>query len=251
MLVVATNRYIEFFPALLESIDTNLFNDSRGQVLLFTNHEEFEIPKTSARVSVERVLIPAFGWPEATLKRYEIFSDHWNSVTGDYVVYIDVDAVVVGNPSMSELIHKFHEIDAGVFVVRHPGYYNRDWKTWIAARRKSGIWETNKNSKAYVPLLRRRTYVAGGVWGGQRTAVHQMVEQLRKDVDGDYRKGIVAISHDESHLNRWITRHHVLTLSPAWVYAAGYSWLKGIEPIIEVIEKPLEYFEARKEPGVQ
>lgn len=245
VLVIATNRYINFLPSLLTSIDQNLFLDSTGQVMVFTNHNEISVNEISDRVSVQKVLIPNLGWPDATLKRYAIFTEHWGKISGDYVIYIDVDAVVVGKPLLRVIVDDLNSHNSDIFVVRHPGYFRRDWKTWIAARRKSGIWETRRESMAFVPLFSRRTYVAGGVWGGKRSALYRMISQLKINVEIDLQKEIVAIFHDESHLNNWVTKHHVLKLSPAWVFAPGYENLLGIEPIIEVIHKPEEFFEAR------
>lgn len=247
VLVIATNRYVDFLPASLESICLNLFPDSLGQVLVFTNDEKFEYKPVGNRIKIQKILIPNYGWPDATLRRYEIFSKYWDQVSGDYVIYIDVDAIVVGKPLLGELITKMKAENAGVFVVEHPGYFKRDWKTWVAARRKNGIWETNRKSSAFVPLIHRRKYFAGGVWGGERLQLSHMITKLEKNVAEDLKLGIVALSHDESHLNSWATKNDSLKLGPSWVFAPGYSNLSGITPIIQVIHKPEEYFEARKE----
>lgn len=246
VLIIATNKYVNFLPELLDSIEKKLFVDALGQILVFTNEPDAVSVENTGRIRVQTISIPGYGWPDATLRRYEVFKENWHLVEGELVIYVDVDALVVAETNLADLVRDMKKSNSQVFVVRHPGYYRRDLKTWIAARRNRGIWESDKRSKAYVPLTKRITYVAGGVWGGYKDALLRMIGNLASNVEDDLTRGLIAISHDESHLNSWITRNRVMKLSPAWVYAPGYKNLDGIEPIIEVLHKPVEYFDDRK-----
>jgi hypothetical protein len=62
-------------------------------------------------------------------------------------------------------------------------------------------------------------YFAGGFYGGEYHAFVELVRQLVENTAADAAKGITAIFHDESQLNRlfWLHRPAVV-LSPAYLY---------------------------------
>ena len=69
-------------------------------------------------------------------------------------------------------------------------------------------FETNHESTAFVPWNSKQyTYVAGGMNGGTRDAFLKMAKEISDRVDEDLKKGIIAKSHDQSHLNSYIYRH--------------------------------------------
>jgi hypothetical protein len=158
-------------------------------------------------------------------------------------MYLDVDTKVVTEVQLEDAIGKSGEYTLS--MVRHPGYFNNSILKFLIARGPNGTWETSPRSKAFVPFSRRRVYVAGGVWLGTKKAIQEMVKNLRKNVQDDLDKGIVAKWHDESHLNYWSTRTKVKYLTPAWAYAPGYSNISSHDPIIELIHKDETYFEQR------
>lgn len=243
VLLVATNKYVDYAHGLIASIQKNLFTKSNGQVLLFTDQPELFIGLSSNRLAVETIEIPSYGWPEATLLRYEFFESYWSSVSGKVVMYIDVDTFVVSEVQISDVFPPGTPQD--IAMVRHPGFMSvSPWEA-IVARGPNGTWETNPKSKAFVNLFQRKTYVAGGVWLGKKDAIFEMISQLKSNVENDLSWGFIAKWHDESHLNYWAATHNVKYLSPAWAYAPGYKNMDSFNPIIELVHKPQEFFDSR------
>jgi hypothetical protein len=62
-------------------------------------------------------------------------------------------------------------------------------------------------------------YFAGGFYGGEYSSFVELVQKLVENTAADAAKGITAIFHDESQLNRlfWLRRPDVI-LSPAYLY---------------------------------
>jgi hypothetical protein len=62
-------------------------------------------------------------------------------------------------------------------------------------------------------------YFAGGFYGGEYSSFVELVRQLVENTASDAAKGITAIFHDESQLNRlfWLRRPEIV-LSPAYLY---------------------------------
>ncbi len=245
VLVVATNKYAHFAVDLIRTIDERLFVGADGQVLVFTDEPDSFRGLGSERLEVNTVLVPSLGWPDATLMRYELFEKNWKRITGNFVLYLDADTLVVAEVPSSRLtdVLKKHEIAC----VRHPGYFRASPKWFLVSRSPWGTWETRRQSAAFVPLWRRRTYVAGGVWMGRRQALHELVVSLADHVRKDSNAGVIAKWHDESHLNWWISRNSVTLLDPSWAFEPTYKNLRKLLPVIEVISKPQSFFDSRQD----
>ena len=65
----------------------------------------------------------------------------------------------------------------------------------------------------------------------------ELSEQLAERIDEDSSKGIVAIWHDESHLNWWATMHAHDIASPAYCFSPDFPALKQLRPKIQAVDK--------------
>lgn len=236
VLMIATNNYISYAKTSIDSIKSSLFTNNPGQVLIFTDQPKEFINYSDERINVEAIQIPSFGWPDATLLRYEIFANNWERVSGDFVIYLDADTKVTGKPQFSNV--NFEGLRNGVGLVRHPGYFKTGILKGIKAKSPLGTWETRKSSQAFVPIWKRGSYVCGGVWMGNYKAIEALVKLLSARVQVDNNQGLIAKWHDESHLNWWKSNFSPTLLTPEWAFANGYPNLVGITPLITVIEKP-------------
>jgi hypothetical protein len=155
-----------------------------------------------------RIYKPHVGYPQATLTRYHsIWAAREELSKYDYMFYSDADMLFVD--------HVGEEIFSdGITAVEHPGYVGGP-----------GTPETNPDSTAYCPHV--RTYFCGGFNGGTSGAFLRMADSIRQSVDADNARGILAIWHDESHLNRYLYDH-----PPAKILSPSYCY-----PDISVIER--------------
>ena len=114
VLLIATRKYKQYVPALIEGVKKNFLLDHKITVFLFI--DELFLCGGNSRVRITQHLIPAYKFPEATLYRYRIFREHQNELMKmDYLYYFDVDmkfADVIGE-----------EIFENLVAVQHCGFY--------------------------------------------------------------------------------------------------------------------------------
>jgi hypothetical protein len=97
-----------------------------------------------------------------------------------------------------------------IFSVIHPGYKEKTNKPF----------ENNRNSNAYTPSDSRKVYVCGGVQGGSSENYLTAIRQMKKWIDSDLEKGIVARWHDESYWNKYVNQN----IDQAVILGREYCW---------------------------
>jgi histo-blood group ABO system transferase len=219
LVIIATRpRYWDFAMGLIASAkqffvphDIVIFTDSKGAPFDARHQFPWE----------------SYGYPEATLYRYHaIMSQRGVLAQYDHIFYADADAQFVAPVTGEDIFSN------GITATVHSGYF---------ARNTGGTPETRPASAAYVAGVRQ--YYCGGFNGGTSEAYLQMAEAIRNGVDADKAKGLMAIWHDESHLNRYLFDHPpARVLSPSFCYPEGYSGGYGwstneYKPIFVVLDK--------------
>jgi histo-blood group ABO system transferase len=201
-LIIATNKYTEFIQPLISSADQFLLSNQNVTYFIFTN-QNFEI---NSNRNVVKIDVEHREWPWMTLGRYKIFSENSEIISKmDYLYYCDADMIFeseVGDEILSDLV-----------ATQHPGYYGR-----------RGSPETNPKSLAYVSESESMQYFAGGFNGGITKEYLKMSKKISDNIDIDYSNGIVAVWHDESHLNRYmIDNKPTKILDPS--YCCVETWM--------------------------
>lgn len=200
VLLIATNKYIDFVDEFILSADKYFLKDQEVTYFLFTNKEV----KIQSKRNIINIKIKHREWPWMTLGRYKIFNRNSEILSNmDYLYYCDIDmkfVSTVGNEILGDRV-----------VTKHPGFYNT-----------FGTPEKNPKSSAYIHPDIKFEYFAGGFNGGTYIEFMKMSSLLSKNIDKDYKKGIIAIWHDESHLNRYMVDNKpIIILSPSYCYPDG------------------------------
>jgi histo-blood group ABO system transferase len=203
ILTIATNKYIQFVERLYDNIEENFLNGHEIECLLFTDHE---IEESSDNVKISQ--IDHEPWPMPTLKRYNYFEKEKDFISKfDYCFYFDVDMAVinkVGDEVLSDLVATNHPYK----IYEKPDQYS---------------YERRPESLAYVPLGEGTNYYAGGFNGGSTKEFLKMSEVIADRVNRDLENGIVAVWHDESHMNRYlIDNPPTLSLTPSYCFAEEF-----------------------------
>ena len=242
--IIATKSYVAYARTLIKSIDAYMKQSMRVQVILLTDQAEDNVFGDSELSVVDLKIceIESYGWPEATLFRFDFMLRFWNQVTGDIVMYLDADTDVVAPISAKDLLGAIQPSGQEQIVfVQHPGYFNRSILFRLALRTPLGPWERRKKSNAFVAISKRKTYVCGGVFWGTRASFQKLCGDLKKNIQDDLNRGLIAKHNDESHINHWFNQHSANTVSPEWAYASGYRNLEKLMPRIVVIHKPATF----------
>lgn len=202
LLIIATNKYTTFIEPLIKSADDNFLNNQEVTYFIFTNKPLELISKRN----INYINVEHKDWPWMTLGRYKIFSDSHDELSKmDYLYYCDADmrfVGVVGDEILSDLV-----------ATQHPGYYGT-----------KGTPETNHSSLACVYPNEDMQYFAGGFNGGSSYEYLKMSKIISTNIDIDYSNGIIAIWHDESHMNRYlIDNKPTKILNPSYCYGESMN----------------------------
>lgn len=204
LLIISTNKYISFLNDLLVSADKYFLPDQNVEYFVFTDHETINI---ESKRKINLIQTNHKPWPWMTLGRYAIFSNNAECfVNMDYLFYCDADMKfcdTVGD-----------EIFSNRVATQHPGYY--------ATR---GTPETNPASLACVLPFEQMQYFAGGFNGGTKTEYLKMAQKLSENIQIDYNKNIIAVWHDESHMNRYFIDN-----PPTKILDPGYCYGESLKP---------------------
>ncbi len=146
-------------------------------------------------------------WPMPTLLRFEFICNMAVDLRREtsQVVFLDADCCLCTEIEQDDLFPP----DASLFAVQHP---------WCLDQ--VGCFERNPESRAFVHPEQddNTTYWQACFWGGAREAVLRLSRELDRRIKADLAEGIIALWHDESHLNRYLIDHkqQVHTLGPEY-----------------------------------
>lgn len=186
--VIATNKYLYFLDKLCHSISNNFDEYIKISIIVYTN---MEIPPSvverNNRINFRRVHIEHEDWPYTTLKRFEYFmKDADFLLSCDYCYYIDADSMLV-----SKIDNDIFP-ESGMVGTIHPCLYNG-----------TGTPERNPDSKAFIPHEANNRYYCGGFFGGKSDQFIKMSREIMDNINDDLSRGIIAVWHDESHINKY------------------------------------------------
>jgi hypothetical protein len=252
LMTMATGRYVELLDGLVESARRHFFAGAPRRIFVFTDAEGDAPPFASGEVIP--LAIEHEPWPMVTLKRFHYFTRYREALLeADYLFYIDVDMRFVADCG-EEILPSG---GSGLVAVRHPAFYrgHRGIASHALDALTGGRWsarplphrklpfERNPQSRACVDDADHCVYYYGAFNGGESRAFLAMAERLRDAVEDDLARGIVAVWHDESHLNRYLCEHAPKSLTPAYAFPqSGYPHLSHLKPVIVALDKDHAYF---------
>ncbi|KAM4021304.1 N-acetyllactosaminide alpha-1,3-galactosyltransferase-like [Anomaloglossus baeobatrachus] len=126
----------------------------------------------------------------------------------DYLFCMDVDQIFTsdyGPEALGDLVAQLHS-----------GYY--------LASKKNFPLERNPSSVAFIPPWMGTFYYHGAVFGGTPTHLTNLTSSCLRGILEDKKRGVEAIWHDESHLNRYLTMER----PPSKLLSPEYCWDKRL-----------------------
>jgi len=200
LLIMATGKYIDFVPPLLDSADNYFCTNHEVTYFVFTDGI---LPE---RDNLKVIYQKRLGWPHDTLMRYSIYYQYRDELKDmDYLFAIDADMLfvdTVGDEILSDRV-----------ATLHPGYFNR-----------RGTYERRKASAAYVGPGEAKHYFCGGFNGGSTVEFLKMSRVITENILKDLSSNIIAVWHDECHVNRYfIDNPPTCILSPSYCYPENWD----------------------------
>jgi hypothetical protein len=251
---IATGNYLNYWKDLIISGNKFLSDFEDSQWLLATDNVKdiSNFIADSNFNNVEVISIPSYGWPDASLLRYEVISQNSNRIRSKYSVYLDADMRFKTTIEIDEFISR---ISKGVMTLQvHPGYYRPTglkntlfylgnpkfiFKDILIRIKNGGLgtWESDRKSLAFVARRMREFYYCGGCWFGETKVFLEMCELLSENVRHDLRNGLVARFHDESHLNSFASMEKVRRIPPIFCFDPTYPNLTFSSKYLEAVNK--------------
>ena len=224
---IGTSKYLNFLPKYYEKIHENFLPNTEKTFLVFTDGEG-EFPDDVKVYSQEHL-----EWPYITLTRFEILNKAREEILkNDWLIFLDADTLVV-----DKVLEENFFSDKPLFGVWHPCH-----NLGMPPHNKlPGAFETNPSSLAYVDTNKESptVYYQGCLWGGRVPEVLKMIDELQDRTNKDLEKDIVAIWHDESHLNKYFIENKDLVniLGPEYAYPEVFSKYCEFSPKIVHLAK--------------
>lgn len=186
--IIATGKYDRYLDKIINSAKEFFFTDSDLHFIIYTDSELYQ---NGSDLNIHKFQISHEPWPGPTLKRFEYFCLSEDLIIdSDFCFYIDVDSMFVKKLDFESL--GMDENLRGMIGTLHPGYYGRN-----------GTPERRPFSTAYIPQGSNNLYYCGGFFGGSSREFLGTIKLMRENIQKDLENGIIAIWHDESHLNRF------------------------------------------------
>ena len=237
LIVIATSRYTCFVPDLIASARRHFLPGAADVRYFVCTDRPAEIPPGVTALPVEHR-----PWPYATLLRYHHVVRHAGAFADcDFLFQCDADMRFVADTE-GDLLPTG---GSGLVGVEHPGFcwmpsgWDRlrqrlGWEV-RRGRGRRGSYETDPRSLAAVAEHEGEVYYAGGFAGGTREAYLALVRTLADRIDRDLAREIIAVWHDESHLNRYFIDHPPHRLDPR--YCHPESWQLPYPRILVALDK--------------
>ena len=206
---LGTGKYLDFLPNYYENIEKYFLPNTEKTILAFTDGEIDDTPENLKVFSQEHL-----DWPYITLKRFHIINKARKEILDhDWFVFIDGDALVVDRIDEGDFF-----TDKPLFGVHHPCHYLK----MTPHNKLPGSFEISESSNAAIDLekYQPQVYYQGCFWGGKSKEVIEMVDELQDRIDDDLKRNVIAVWHDESHLNKYLIENSsmVHTYGPEYAY---------------------------------
>lgn len=225
---IGTGKYLNFLPKYYENIEKYFLPNTEKTFLVFSDGELNECPDNIIPYYQEHL-----EWPFITLKRFEIINRSKDEILkNDWLVFIDADALVV-----EQIYEEEFFTNKPLFGVHHPCHF----LNMTPHDKLPGAFETNSLSKSYFDVYKENpeVYYQGCFWGGKVPEVCEMIETLMERTNQDLENNIVALWHDESHINKYFFENKKLvhTFGPEYAYPEIFSSYCNFEPKIVHLAK--------------
>lgn len=217
ILYIAIGRYSSFFDGFYESCKKRLFPGVKKNFYVYSDcliveKEKFE--------DVQLFHCDDLGWPENTLFRFKLFNQtrqFWEN--NDYVIFFN------GNTYFESRI-EFHEF----FPLNCQPLTMLSWHIYESKSPNEYPYDRNPSCHAYIPFGQGVRYFQGGLIAAGKNEFIHIVEYCDNAIKEDYSKGIIAINHDESQLNRYLLDKNPKVLSTE--YGRPQEWKTPLNPKI-------------------
>ena len=228
VLYIATGQYLSYFDEFYSSSEKYFFINKKKHYFVFTDKTDYlGLIKPNVTVFYQKQM----PWPYITLLRFKMFTERKGDLKKcDYLFFCNANSLFLDY--VGEEILPGSDNSEMVGATSNPFVFSRNKREWA--------YDRNPRSSAFVHFEEGRFYFRGGFNGGTSQAYLKMSEVLDNRIQRDLKENVIALWHDESHLNRYFIdlQPPPRVLDPGYAY--GEQWpgrQKLIEPLILMRDK--------------
>lgn len=234
ILYICTGKYDIFWKDFFLSAEKFFLPKHHKEYFIFTDKELYA-QDTCSRI--HKFYQENLGWPFNTLKRFEMFLRIKEQLKNfDFIFFMNANLEF-----LKEVNEEFLPIEENFTLAQHAGfYYNKPVEF---------TYDRNPKSTAYIPYDRGKYYVCGGMNGGKTKYYLELIQTLYENTEKDLQNNVIALWHDESHLNHYILdRNDYKLLHPGYCYPQDQDNIPECECFILARNKD-RYFDTFKLKG--
>lgn len=198
ILYICIGKYIKFFNQFYKSCEEFFLPNIKKHYFLFTDNINISTTYNQSIIFQEDM-----GWPGNTLFRFKFFQKCKSELEQyDYIFFFN------GNTQFLQAI--FPE---EIIPNKEESYLTGLSWSHIYKNNLLFPYDRNQLSKAYIPIGKGKYYFQGGLIGGRNLEFLTLLDELSKNIDDDFSKSIIAVNHDESHLNHFFLNKNIKVLN--------------------------------------
>lgn len=206
---IATGKYELFVDGLISSCIKHFFCDEQLEFFIFTDSNNLR-PRKNVNVIYQKKM----GWPFDTLMRFHLINSIKDKLDHDFIFFSNVNMFFLEN--IGKEILPFDE-KSGLVGAIHPGFHN-------IIKSQAFPLERRPDSTAYVGYGEEgENYFQGCFFGGKNESFLEMTETLQNEIQKDLDNNIIAIWHDESHMNKYFIKNPPKKLDSGYVYPPSFD----------------------------
>lgn len=245
LISIATNDYLSLWRAQVQDSAEAIRQLDWKLVLLTDNVGEAKKVAEQAGLSDRAQIKPIlpFKFPMASMVRYLAIVESCED--RGWICYLDADMKIENPWQLDFAIRSSNEAT----VVSHPGYTRPRGSgrglglkhlvsNLLLHLREGGLgaWETRRNSTAFVPRSRRKSYAQAAIFFGPASKIRALSSTCWAWTETDLQRGIIPRWHDESYLNRWMAENYHILAGPEFCYF-DFPWLNVKRPVVRAVDK--------------
>lgn len=229
ILYICTGKYHIFFNNFYDSCERFFIQETEKTYFVFSDHHELEKFE-----HVRFVYKECEGFPNDSLFRFRTFLTIEKELREyDYIFFFNSNMQFIAPVDESVL----PDLENGNLCCLDADYDKRYPHPCFYP------YERRKKSLAFIPRgLKQYHYYHAGLNGGKTKEYLEFCKTLDENIDKDYQNGIVAIYHDESHVNKYFSEHSCLSLHEEYGTAEGSPNMKNAKIILVDKTKFSNYF---------
>lgn len=214
LLYIAIGRYSVFWEYFYQSAEKFLLTECDKHYFIFTDNSQLFINDNVTRVQQEKL-----GWPYDTLMRFDFFLSIKDQLEKfDYVLFFNGNTEILSRITEKDILPL--EGQKKLIFALQPHMFHLKINNFT--------YERNPMSSAYITYNDGKYYFTGAFNGGEVKSYIKMCETISKNIKDDLENKIIALWHDESHLNKYaVNRDDIKILPPYFFKGESEYWKKS------------------------